>query len=81
LNPDRSEEPTEQPMSNGEQQKKAKKPSINVEGTIPKLSLNMPLDAKKIKAIQRCIEKGELKITVSKVDLAAGKVGEAWLYD
>lgn len=61
--------------------KKAKKPSIAVTGTIPKLTLNMPLDARKIKAIQRCIEKGELKITVSKVDLASGRLGEGWLYD
>ncbi len=58
-----------------------KAPTIQVKGNIPKLSLTMPLDAKKIKAIQRCIEKGQLTITVSKVDLAAGKIGEAWLYD
>jgi anti-sigma28 factor (negative regulator of flagellin synthesis) len=61
--------------------KRKKAPSIAVEGGIPKLTLNMPLDAKKVKAIQRCIAKGELKITVSKVDLKAGKFGEAWLYD
>lgn len=61
--------------------KRKKVPSIAVQGEIPKLTLNMPLDAKKIKAIQRCIAKGELKITVSKVDLKAGKIGEAWLYD
>ena len=30
----------------------------------------MPLDAKKIKAIQKCIEKGNLHVTISKVDLA-----------
>lgn len=56
-------------------------PSIAVTGTIPKLTLNMPLDARKIKAIQKCIEKGSLSITVSKVDLAAGRIGDAWLYD
>jgi hypothetical protein len=58
-----------------------KAPSIAVTGTIPQLTLNMPLDARKIKAIQRCIEKGNLRITVSKVDLAAGRIGDAWLYD
>jgi hypothetical protein len=56
-------------------------PTIKVTGNIPKLKLDMPLDAKKIKAIQACIAKGRLTITVSKVDLAAGKLGEAWLYD
>ncbi|MBL8238337.1 MAG: hypothetical protein JNM66_13010 [Bryobacterales bacterium] len=54
---------------------------ITLEGTIPKLSLSMPLDAAKTKAIQRCIEKGTLNITVSKVDLQTGKIGDAWLYD
>jgi len=58
-----------------------KAPTIAVEGAIPKLTLNMPLDAKKIKAIRGCLERGELKITISKVDLGAGKLGEAWLYD
>jgi hypothetical protein len=56
-------------------------PSIKVKGNIPKLSLDMPLDETKVKAIQRCIAKGRLTITLSDVDLAAGKVGEAWLYD
>jgi len=56
-------------------------PSIKVKGNIPKLSLDMPLDEAKIKAIQRCIAKGRLTLTLSNVDLAAGKIGEAWLYD
>jgi hypothetical protein len=64
--------------------KKAKakaRASIKVSGGIPRLKLHMPLDAKKIKAIQRCIAKGKLTITVSRVDLAQGRIGEAWLYD
>ena len=56
-------------------------PTISVIGNIPKLKLDMPLDARKIKAIQRCLEKGQLSITVSKVDLAAGRIGDGWLYD
>jgi hypothetical protein len=58
-----------------------KAPSIQLEGTIPKLHLDMPLDARKVKAIQKCLEKGHLTITVSKVDLASGRIGDAWLYD
>ena len=61
--------------------KSTKSPRIALEGTLPKLHINMPLDKQKISAIQRCIAKGNLKITVSKVDFAAGKIGEAWLYD
>ena len=29
----------------------------------------------------RIIDKGSLTITVNKVDLAAGKLGDSWLYD
>ena len=58
-----------------------KPPSVQVQGPLPKLTLNMPLDAKKVKAIQRCLDKGQLTITVNKVDLSTGKIGDGWLYD
>jgi hypothetical protein len=58
-----------------------KAPRIAVQGTIPKIQLSMPLDARKIAAIKRCLDKGHLTITVSRVDLAGGKIGDAWLYD
>jgi len=58
-----------------------KKPSISGEASIPKLTLNMPLDEKKVKALMRCIENGNLRLTVSKVNLASGKFAESWLYD
>lgn len=61
--------------------KAAKAASIALSGTIPKLQLNMPLDAKKIAAIQRCIAKGTLTVSLSKVDLTGGKLGGPWLYD
>ena len=60
--------------------KTTRKATVKVEGS-QKLTLKMPLDARKIKAIQRCIDKGSLTITVNKVDLAAGKLGDSWLYD
>jgi hypothetical protein len=56
-------------------------PSINLEGGIPKLSLEMPLDEARIQAIHKCLEKGHLSIHLSQVDLAAGRLGEGWLYD
>ena len=56
------------------------KPTVKVQGP-SKLTLDMPLDARKIKAIQRCIDKGTLKITMNKVDLSTGKLGDGWLYD
>jgi hypothetical protein len=45
------------------------------------LTLSMPLDEKKIAAIHRCMEKGALKVTLTKVDLVNGKLGSAYLYD
>lgn len=54
---------------------------IAVQGNIPKLKLDFPLDEKKIAEIQRCIAKGKLSITVSRVDLGAGRAGDPWLYD
>lgn len=59
----------------------AKAATVAFSGTIPKLELNMPLDAKKIAAIQRCIAKGTLTVSLSKVDLTGGKLGGPWLYD
>ena len=58
-----------------------RKPKISLKGAIGEMTLDMPLDAKKIQAIQRCIKKGNLKITVKKVDLARGRLGDAWIYD
>ena len=48
---------------------------------IPQITLDMPLDAKKVKAIQKCLEKGHLRVVVNKVDLATGRLGVGWLYD
>jgi anti-sigma28 factor (negative regulator of flagellin synthesis) len=59
---------------------RATKPSVKVAGA-SSLTLNMPLDAAKVRAIQRCIDKGTLKVTLNKVDLSTGKLGDGWLYD
>jgi hypothetical protein len=61
--------------------RKKAKPSVAFQGEVPKLTLRMPLDDKKVAAIQRCLKKGELRITVSRVNLASGRIGDAWLYD
>lgn len=56
-------------------------PSVTAIGKIPKLQLDFPLDDKKVAQIQKCIAKGKLTVTVNSVDLAAGRLGDAWLYD
>lgn len=59
----------------------AKASGIAVAGSIPTLKMDFPLDPKKVAAIQKCLAKGSLSITVSRVDLAAGRAGDPWLYD
>jgi hypothetical protein len=62
--------------------KKTKKaPAIAIEGAIPKLTLNLPLDKAKIAQIQRCIAKGQLSISVSRVDLSRGRLDDPYKYD
>jgi hypothetical protein len=48
---------------------------------IERVTFTMPLDAPKAEAIKHCIAKGELRLTLSKVNLAAGRLAEAWEYD
>ena len=61
--------------------KKAAATKITASLTGDKLNLNFPLSAAKIAAINRCVAKGTLRVTVSKVDLKTGRVGDGWLYD
>jgi anti-sigma28 factor (negative regulator of flagellin synthesis) len=56
-------------------------PTIAIEGAIPKLKLDFPLDDKKVEEIKRCIAKGKLAITISRVDLVAGRLGDPYKYD
>jgi len=59
----------------------SKAPSIAMDGTIAKLRLDFPLDEKKIAEIKRCIAKGTLAITMSRVDLVKGRLGDPYKYD
>lgn len=68
-------------QSKGKKPRKSKAASVKLHGSMPKVTLDMPLDDKKIAAIKRCLAKGRLTMTVSKVDFAAGTLGEGWLYD
>jgi len=50
-------------------------------GAPPLMKLSFKLDQKKIDQIQRCLKKGRLTITVSKVDLSSGRPTNGYLYD
>jgi hypothetical protein len=39
------------------------------------------LDPSKLEAIQRCLAKGKLAVTVSRVSLGKTKIKDPWLYD
>jgi hypothetical protein len=56
------------------------KSSKTTKASAPLMKLSFKLDAKKIEQIQRCLKKGRLTITVSKVG-AGGRAENGYLYD
>lgn len=58
-----------------------KGPSITLTGGMPEMHLDMPLDQDKVAQIQKCLASGRLKISLSQVDLARGRLGSSYLYD
>ena len=61
--------------------KKTKKTSTKKAATAAKQKLEFTLDAERIAAIKRCLDKGTLRVTVSKADLSRGRIRDPWLYD
>lgn len=63
--------------------KTSAKKSRAAKPTSDQVTLNLALDAGKAEAIKRCIDKGQLSITVSRVNLDAGRVrlGDPYKYD
>lgn len=57
--------------------KTAKKPAK----AAAKHKVEFTLDAERIAAIQRCLDKGTLRVTVNRADLLRGRVKDPWLYD
>lgn len=59
------------------EKKKASTPSKK-----PHLTLNLPLDEAKVAAIQKCIKKGTLSITVASIEaLKTGRADDGYKYD
>lgn len=59
----------------------AKKSRAKTAARSAKVTLGFTLDQEKIAAIQRCLEKGTLNVTLSRADLTRGRVRDPWLYD
>jgi len=60
--------------------KKSAAPSVQA-SHIQKLRLDFPLDDRKVEAIKKCLAKGKLSITATRVNLGTGRLGSAYLYD
>lgn len=59
----------------------SKKASSKKTAAASRVKLNFALDENKIRAIQNCLAKGTLTVTVKRTDLGAKRIGDAWLYD
>ena len=46
-----------------------------------RLTVDVPLDAEKVQAIQKCLAKGTLRISMSKAAATSGEKTDPWLYD
>ena len=62
--------------------KKAKKEKkVSSRAVATGLKLDFKLDKNKVEAIQNCLKKGKLTITVSKIDALSGRNANSYLYD
>ena len=68
------------PTSKKTSKKKAAKKGTKKAAT-GRVKLNFPIDAERIEAIKRCLDKGTLTVTVSKADLSRARVGDPYKYD
>jgi anti-sigma28 factor (negative regulator of flagellin synthesis) len=58
-----------------------KKSSKKKAAATAKQKLEFTLNPERVAAIQRCLEKGTLRVTVSRADLSKGRIRDPWLYD
>jgi hypothetical protein len=56
-------------------------PLAKAQSADDKVMVNVPLDAEKIRAIQKCLAKGTLRIEMSKAAATVGETKDPWLYD
>jgi len=53
----------------------------STKATAAKQKIEFALDPERVAAIKRCLDKGTLRVTVSRADLLRGRVKDPWLYD
>lgn len=72
------------PTSKKSASKKASKKTSakkSTKATAAKQKIEFALDPERVAAIKRCLDKGTLRVTVSRADLLRGRVKDPWLYD
>ena len=72
------------PTSKKSASKKASKKTSakkSTKATTAKQKIEFALDPERVAAIKRCLDKGTLRVTVSRADLLRGRVKDPWLYD
>ena len=69
------------PTKKASSKKTAKKPKKAGTAAASKVKLDFALDPARLEAIKKCLAKGKLTLTVSKVNLGAAKIRDPWLYD
>ena len=61
--------------------KKTTKKKAKASAAAAKVKLDFALDPSKLAAIQKCLAKGRLAVTVNRVSLGKAKIRDPWLYD
>jgi len=56
-------------------------PLAKAQSESDRVNLNVALDADKVRAIQKCLAKGTLRISMSKAGATGVVKGDPWLYD
>jgi len=69
------------PTSKKASKTKASKKKSAKATTAAKAKLEFALTPERGAAIKRCLEKGTLRVTVSRADLLKGRIRDPWLYD
>lgn len=72
------------PTSKKSASKKASKKTSakkSTKATAAKQKIEFALNPERVAAIKRCLDKGTLRVTISRADLLRGRVKDPWLYD
>lgn len=73
--------PTTKKKASKKSKASTKKSAAKKTTVAAKHKIEFALNPERVAAIQRCLEKGTLRVTVSRTDLLRGRIRDPWLYD